>query len=101
MALAMPIKDGISAARELKADPDTKEIPLIAFTALAMRGDEGRARDGGFDGYRTRPLEKGALDAALAKFLPLQAGAGCPGRTPSSPSSSASRRRRWCCTPGR
>ena len=75
MDLAMPIKDGITAARELKADPDTKEIPLIAFTALAMRGDEERARNAGFDGYLTKPLEKGALDAALAKFLPLQAGA--------------------------
>jgi CheY-like chemotaxis protein len=75
MDLAMPVKDGITAARELKADPDTKEIPLIAFTALAMRGDEERARSAGFDGYLTKPLEKGALDAALAKFLPLQAGA--------------------------
>ena len=65
----MPVKDGITAARELKADPETSRIPLIAFTALAMRGDEERARKAGFDGYLTKPLETRALDAALEKFL--------------------------------
>jgi CheY-like chemotaxis protein len=69
MDLAMPVKDGLTAARELKADPKTKGIPLIAFTALAMRGDEERARDAGFDGYLMKPLEKQALDIALRKFL--------------------------------
>jgi signal transduction histidine kinase/DNA-binding response OmpR family regulator len=72
--LAMPVKDGLTAARELKADPQTKAIPLVAFTALAMRGDEERARKAGFDGYLSKPLEKSALDATLARFisLPLQ-----------------------------
>ena len=69
MDLAMPVKDGITAARELKADPETSKIPLIAFTALAMRGDEERARNAGFDGYLTKPLETRALDATLQKFL--------------------------------
>jgi len=73
MDLAMPVKDGITAARELKADPETSQIPLIAFTALAMRGDEERARKAGFDGYLTKPLEPHALDAALEKFLTPQA----------------------------
>jgi signal transduction histidine kinase/DNA-binding response OmpR family regulator/HAMP domain-containing protein len=69
MDLAMPVKDGITAARELKADPDTTHIPLIAFTALAMRGDEERAKEAGFDGYLTKPLETQALDATLRRFL--------------------------------
>ena len=43
MDLAMPVKDGITAARELKADPETSRIPLIAFTALAMLGGGGDA----------------------------------------------------------
>jgi two-component system cell cycle response regulator DivK len=69
MDLAMPVMDGLTAARQLKADPATSEIPLIAFTALAMAGDEQRAREAGFDGYLTKPLELRALDAALDKFL--------------------------------
>ena len=69
MDLAMPVQDGMSAARELKANPQTAQIPLIAFTALAMIGDEERARKAGFDGYLTKPLEVRALDAALDKFL--------------------------------
>ena len=69
MDLAMPVQDGMSAARELKANPRTSQIPLIAFTALAMIGDEERARKAGFDGYLTKPLEVGALDATLDKFL--------------------------------
>ena len=69
MDLAMPVQDGMSAARELKANPTTSRIPLIAFTALAMSGDEERARNAGFDGYLTKPLEMGALNAALEKYL--------------------------------
>jgi signal transduction histidine kinase/CheY-like chemotaxis protein len=73
MDLAMPFKDGITTARELKADPETSGIPLIAFTALAMSGDEERARGAGFDGYLTKPLETTALDATLDQFLEASA----------------------------
>ena len=73
MDLAMPVQDGMSAARELRANPRTSQIPLIAFTALAMIGDEERARSAGFDGYLTKPLEMRALDAALDRFLSPEA----------------------------
>ena len=69
MDLAMPVKDGMSACRELKADPQTAGIPLVAFTALAMRGDEERAMRAGFDGYLPKPIEKAALDSVLSRFL--------------------------------
>jgi signal transduction histidine kinase/CheY-like chemotaxis protein len=69
MDLAMPIKDGMAACRELKADAQTAGIPLVAFTALAMRGDEERAMRAGFDGYLAKPIEKAALDSMLARFL--------------------------------
>jgi CheY-like chemotaxis protein len=73
MDLAMPVQDGMTTARELKADPQTSRIPLIAFTALAMTGDEERARKAGFDGYLSKPLETSALDAALKQFLEARA----------------------------
>ena len=69
MDLAMPVKDGMAACRELKADERTAGIPLVAFTALAMRGDEERAMRAGFDGYLAKPIDKAALDAMLARFL--------------------------------
>ena len=49
MDLAMPGMDGWEAARQLKADPETADIPIIALTAFALRGDEERAREAGCD----------------------------------------------------
>ena len=69
MDLAMPVKDGFEAARILKIDPETAGIPLVAFTALAMRGDEERARTAGFDGYLSKPIEKIALEETLKRFI--------------------------------
>jgi CheY-like chemotaxis protein len=64
--LAMPGMDGFSVARTLKAEPGTAGIPLLAVTALAMRGDEQRAYAAGFDAYLTKPIDRRALDAVLA-----------------------------------
>jgi len=66
----MPHLDGFQAARELKADPATAFIPLVAFTALAMTGDAEKARNAGFDGYLAKPIEKTALEEILNRFLP-------------------------------
>nr|MBI3614344.1 response regulator [Nitrospirota bacterium] len=43
MDLSLPGMDGLAATRALKADPDTKAIPVIALTAHAMKGDEDKA----------------------------------------------------------
>jgi signal transduction histidine kinase/CheY-like chemotaxis protein len=72
MDLAMPVMDGFEAAREIRGSPETAKIPLIAFTALAMRGDEERALRAGFDGYLTKPINKTALDQVLARVLPKE-----------------------------
>ncbi len=67
--LAMPRKDGFAVARELRSDPATAHTPLVALTALAMRGDDERVLQAGFDGYLPKPLERAALDAALNRFV--------------------------------
>jgi signal transduction histidine kinase/DNA-binding response OmpR family regulator len=72
MDLAMPVMDGFEAAREIRSSPETAKIPLIAFTALAMRGDEERALRAGFDGYLTKPINKTALDQVLSRVLPKE-----------------------------
>src|SRR3954462_12555399 len=51
MDIQLPGMDGLQATALLKADPVTKSIPVIALTALAMKGDEERIRAAGCDGY--------------------------------------------------
>jgi two-component system cell cycle response regulator DivK len=48
--------DGLQATALLKADEATRAIPVIALTALAMKGDEERIRAAGCDGYIAKPL---------------------------------------------
>lgn len=57
MDLSLPILDGWEATRQLKADPRTAHIPVVALTAHAMAGDEQRAREAGCDGYVAKPLD--------------------------------------------
>jgi len=56
MDLSIPVIDGWECTRRLKADPSTRQIPIIALTAHAMRGDEERARGAGCDGYLSKPI---------------------------------------------
>ena len=56
MDIQLPGMDGLAAIKLLKADAATREIPVIALTALAMKGDEARIRAAGCDGYISKPL---------------------------------------------
>ena len=66
----MPGVDGYQLARIAKADPQLRDIPLVAVTAFAMVGDRERARRAGFDGYFTKPIDPASFMAALEAFLP-------------------------------
>jgi two-component system, cell cycle response regulator DivK len=57
MDIQLPGMDGLQATTQLKADPDTRHIPVIALTALAMKGDEERIRAAGCDGYIAKPID--------------------------------------------
>jgi len=69
MDLALPGMDGWEASRRLKADPDTADIPIIALTAFAMRGDEERAREAGCDAYLSKPCRPQTIRDAVQRFL--------------------------------
>ena len=56
MDIQLPGMDGLEATRLLKRDDATCAIPVIALTALAMKGDEERIRAAGCDGYIAKPL---------------------------------------------
>jgi two-component system cell cycle response regulator DivK len=56
MDIQLPGMDGLQATALLKRDDATRAIPVIALTALAMKGDEERIRAAGCDGYIAKPI---------------------------------------------
>jgi two-component system cell cycle response regulator DivK len=69
MDIQLPGMDGLAATGLLKADPVTRAIPVIALTALAMKGDGERIRAAGCDGYITKPIRYHEFLAAIAAQL--------------------------------
>jgi signal transduction histidine kinase/ActR/RegA family two-component response regulator len=61
MDVQLPGMDGLAATRHFKADPATREIPVVALTAHAMDEDAVKAKEAGCDGYVTKPCEKARL----------------------------------------
>lgn len=56
MDIHLPGIDGLEALRQLRADPATATIPVIAFTASAMESDRREIAAAGFDGYIGKPI---------------------------------------------
>lgn len=69
MDIQLPGMDGLEAIRVLKADELTRAIPVIALTALAMKGDEERIRAAGCEGYIAKPIRYGEFLKAIAVQL--------------------------------
>lgn len=70
--MMMPVMDGFQAANLLKGDAGTKDIPIVALTALAMEGDERRALEAGCDAYVSKPIDTRALPVMLDQLLGRQ-----------------------------
>jgi two-component system cell cycle response regulator DivK len=69
MDMSLPEIDGWEAARQIKNDPQTAQMPIIALTAHAMAGDRERALAVGCDDYDTKPVEFKRLMEKIRKAL--------------------------------
>jgi two-component system cell cycle response regulator DivK len=69
MDIQLPGMDGLEATTLLKRDEATRAIPVIALTALAMKGDEERIRAAGCDGYIAKPMGYKEFLAAISAQL--------------------------------
>ncbi len=74
MDMSLPVIDGWEATRQVKANPQTKDIPLIALTAHAMAEDEAKARAAGCDDFDTKPVDIARLVGKINALLNGDAG---------------------------
>jgi len=70
MDIQLPVLDGYEATRRIRANPDTRSIPIIAVTSYALSGDESKALDAGCDGYVAKPFSPRKILAMVQEFLP-------------------------------
>ena len=69
MDIQLPGMDGLALTRLIKADPATRDIVIVAFTAFAMQGDEARMRAAGCDGYIAKPIDVAQLPGQVRDCL--------------------------------
>jgi len=69
MDIHLPGMDGVAALAALRADPETRDIPVVALTASAMPDEQDRILSAGFDGYETKPIGVKRLQEAVLEGL--------------------------------
>jgi CheY-like chemotaxis protein len=74
MDMSLPILDGWEATRRLKADSDTRRIPIIGLTAHAMATDRHKCLEAGCDEYDTKPVELARLLEKIERLLDPNSG---------------------------
>lgn len=69
MDIQLPEISGLEITKWLKNDDELKDIPVIAVTAFAMKGDEQKIRDGGCEDYISKPISVGRFIDVIGKYL--------------------------------
>jgi two-component system cell cycle response regulator DivK len=72
MDLEMPVMDGWEATRRLKGNPQTRDIPVIAFSAHALAGERDKALAAGCNEFETKPIEFDRLVATIRRILAVR-----------------------------
>ncbi len=70
MDMRMPVMDGFLATRLIKREKGLESVPVIAFTALAMKGGESEIWEAGCDGNLIKPISRVHMITELMRFLP-------------------------------
>ncbi|HEY9687425.1 MAG TPA: ATP-binding protein [Coleofasciculaceae cyanobacterium] len=78
MDMHLPVKSGYEASQELKSLPETESIPIVAFTALAMEGEQKRAISHGCTGVISKPIDIKSFAQTVESFI-------TPGSCPDAP----------------
>ena len=69
MDIQLPEVSGLEVTRRLKADKDLRDIPVVAVTAFAMKGDEEKIRAGGCEAYLAKPISVNVFIDTVRKYL--------------------------------
>ncbi len=69
MDISLPGMDGLTATRILKQDPITRDIPVVALTAHAMKGDKEKILAAGCTDYISKPIDTRTLPKMIAHFI--------------------------------
>jgi CheY-like chemotaxis protein len=69
MDVQLPGMDGLTATKIIREDPKNKDIPIIALTSYAMKGDEERMKEGGCNAYIAKPIDTKEFPRIVARFL--------------------------------
>ncbi len=69
MDIQLPEVSGLDVTKWLKSDEDLSGIPVVAVTAFAMKGDEERIREGGCEGYLSKPITVTSFIETIRKFI--------------------------------
>jgi CheY-like chemotaxis protein len=67
--IGMPKLDGFGVIRKMREDPKLADLPVLAVTAYAMRGDREKGMEAGFDGYLSKPVDGRLLFAEMDRLL--------------------------------
>ena len=86
MDVQMPEMDGFEATRRIRANPQWRDLPIVAMTAHAMKGDRERCLEAGMDDYLTKPLRAADLQQIVEKWVsPLRTNDSAVRRQPYRP----------------
>jgi two-component system cell cycle response regulator DivK len=98
MDIQMPGMDGLALTRHLRRDGSLRGVPIVAFTASAIKGDEEIAKAAGCDGYITKPIDTRTFVSTVREFAGAagvetpSAGAPSAGHSPAGTSSAGAGR---------